>query len=90
MYTYVYVYITIEHVHILADLVTSSICQQRNSLVVLLLRSQGLPSEYAYNRIASLWKPPVDNIDSRMSLFCVHRATALVSALQSNSAQPSF
>ena len=38
-HVYVYAYATIEYVHILADLV-----DQPNSLVVLLLRSHGLPS----------------------------------------------
>ena len=45
---------------------------------LLLLHLQGLPSEYTQNTIVSLWKPPVDNIDSWMLLCCIHRATVLL------------
>ena len=49
------------------------LCQsasQRNSLVVLQLHWRRLPREGACSRIASFWKAPVDNSDSRISLVC--------------------
>ena len=75
------------HAHILADNVTL-ICQsasQRKSLVVLQLHWQRLPSEGAYNRIASFWKAPVDNSDSRIALVCHDQAAARKPTFRSNS-----
>ena len=57
---------TIAHVHIMTEHVTRSVSYPRNSLLVLQLRSQVLPSEDAYNRIASLRKTSVHNIGSQL------------------------
>ena len=57
----------------------------RNSLVVLQLRSQGLPREDAQNRIASFWKARMGNIDSRVSPLCILQAAIVSGTAQSNS-----